>query len=63
MTDIKKSSHEWFKDPRFEQIVIMDPDGWDRWNYEASMAEPITEAEFRNRVRRSTQMFVKGLDI
>lgn len=60
---IKKSSHEWLKDPRFVNIVIMDPDGWDRRNYEVSMAELITETEFRERVKFSTTLFVRGLDI
>ena len=53
----KKNSHEW-KATR-QDLVIMDPDGWDRSNYEASMAELITEEEFDDRVSHSTCMIYK----
>lgn len=35
----------------------MDPDGWDRQNFEASWSEPITIAEFKRRVWMSTVNF------
>lgn len=38
-------------------VTVLDPDGWDRSGqqaFEASWAEPITEAEFRARVATST---------
>lgn len=38
-------------------VVVLDPDGWDRSNYVASWAEPITLAEFRSRVNMSTVRF------
>lgn len=37
-------------------IVVRDPDGWDRTNYDASWAEYITEEEFIHRASRSTIM-------
>jgi hypothetical protein len=50
----KKSSTEWLKTPGFAGVTVLDPDGWDRRNYEASMAEPITLEEFKHRLSRSS---------
>ena len=36
------------------EIVVLDPDGWDRNNFESSWSEKITEEEFRSRVDKST---------
>ena len=51
-----KSSNEWAKlafDSR--GLVILDPDGWDRRNYEYSFhQELISEEEFENRLLKST---------
>lgn len=53
----KKTSLDWYKEileshPKF---VIMDPDGWDRTNYDFSFnKELITKEEFKNRVFGST---------
>jgi hypothetical protein len=41
-------------DPKFNGLVILDHDGWDRQNFEQSMAELITEEEFNRRVGLST---------
>jgi hypothetical protein len=56
--EIKKTSKEWYDEiyPNRE-IVIMDPDGWDRSNWDYSWEEEqITENEFSMRVLRSTCM-------
>lgn len=37
---------------------IMDPDGWDRRNFDASWSERITEAEFVSRASMSTARHV-----
>jgi len=52
----RKPSTEWLKDREWAAYIIADPDGWDRRNLAASMAEPITLAEFRERLMRSTHM-------
>ena len=49
-----KSSFDWLNTPEFAGIVVVDPDGWDRKNYEASMTELITCEEFRKRLLLST---------
>lgn len=50
---IKKTSKEWTKD--MNKIKILDPDGWDRNNYNYSFnEEKITEEEFLFRLMRST---------
>lgn len=52
--NILRSSQVWAD---LTGIVIYDPDGWDRQNYEASWAEPISLAEFKRRVWMSTVNF------
>lgn len=57
MSPLTMSSYEWMRQPRFKDVVVLDPDGWDRSSIEAfdrSMHEPITEQEFICRVQRST---------
>lgn len=52
MSETKKTSDQWNKEFNIE---IMDPDGWDRANFEYSWyQEPITLEEFKNRVTIST---------
>lgn len=46
-----KSSNDWSLGLN---LVILDPDGWDRTNFRASWMELITEEEFSNRLMRST---------
>ncbi len=58
MEEILKSSYDWFKQPEFSRIVMMDPDGWDRTNYQASMEELITRKEFVDRLSLSTITFI-----
>lgn len=50
--DNKKSSREWQK--LYPQIKVLDPDGWDRNNFDSSWNELITLEEYNNRVIRST---------
>lgn len=48
-----KTSEEWRKD--YPDIVILDPDGWDRQNYDFSFNEElITKSEFECRLSMST---------
>ena len=49
---MKKTSSEWIKEYDCE---IVDPDGWDRTNYDYSFnEEKITRKEFELRLVRST---------
>jgi hypothetical protein len=53
-TPILKTSAEWYVD---YPIEILDPDGWDRNNYQYSWYEElITFEEFDRRVMKSTCM-------
>lgn len=49
-----KCAAAWLCEPQYRGIVVFDPDGWDRSNYEASWKEEITEDEFRARLLMST---------
>lgn len=53
---IKKTSEEWqsiFPDPK-----VLDPDGWDRKNYDYSWKEEkITLEEYETRRRHSTCLY------
>ena len=52
MKPIKKVSSEWIKEVGYE---IIDPDGWDRTNFDYSFnKEKITFEEFKNRIMNST---------
>ena len=58
----KLTSQEWYKIvyPN-KEVVIMDPDGWDRQNFKFSWFEElITEQEFHKRVMTSTCKFPVG---
>jgi hypothetical protein len=58
MTEELKTSKEWYDIvyPN-KEVVIMDPDGWDRSNWEYSWEEEqITQNTFMYRVIRSTCM-------
>ena len=59
----KKTSKDWYESmPEKEKVVIMDPDGWDRSNYEYSFNEElITEEEFHKRLCSSTCMWKTSL--
>ncbi len=47
----EKSADEWCVE---FGITVHDPDGWDRTNYYASWAEPLTALEFARRASEST---------
>ena len=51
-----KTSQQWCETiPAKYKLVIMDPDGWDRKNYQYSFhEEKITKDEFMMRMSRST---------
>lgn len=49
----RKTSQEWCDK---HQVFVIDPDGWDRANLASAWAERITEAEFNDRLLRSTMM-------
>lgn len=58
----KKPSQEWQK--LIKEVVVLDPDGWDRCNYEYSWEqEEITLKEFFKRVADSTCSYPEGFDI
>ena len=49
---IKKTSSEWVKEINW---IILDPNGWDKENYNYSFnIEKITEKEFNRRLMNST---------
>jgi len=63
---ILKNSEEWFKlhkegkggaFDKIKAVKILDPDGWDRSNFEESWNELITQEEFDNRLLISTCLF------
>jgi hypothetical protein len=51
-----KTSKEWYElVPKEHELIILDPDGWDRKNYDYSYNEElITKEEFKKRVSSST---------
>ena len=53
-----KTSQEWyvFLYPN-KEVIVYDPDGWDRTNYDFSWyEEQITQEEFNDRVSNSTTL-------
>ena len=57
--EMLRTSQEWLElyqkdNPGFE---IMDPDGWDRENFEQSWGEHIPEVIFKRRMMASTCRF------
>jgi hypothetical protein len=56
--EIKKTSEEWQK--KFKnKILVLDPDGWDRQNFEHSWKEEkISLEEFKKRCSTSTLTFL-----
>ncbi len=54
---MKKKPEEWLQEPEYELYKIIDPDGWDRKNFEVSWNEKIDEQEFVRRLRMSTTNF------
>ena len=56
---MKKTSEEWQKEC---SVIILDPDGWDRVNFDYSWNEElITKSEFEKRMVSSTCKFTRPL--
>ncbi len=55
----KLSAEEWLAEPEYKNLVIVDPDGWDRTpdNWSASWSEKITREEFVSRLMFSTSIY------
>ena len=52
---LKLTSDQWLKQPEYKDIKILDPDGWDRQNYQFSFFEElIDEIDFNERLKKST---------
>lgn len=51
-----RTSSEWVE---LLDLMIVDPDGWDRGNLAESWAEPICIDEFKRRAGRSTVDLVR----
>lgn len=49
-----KTSSEWLETEKFNEYIVLDPDGWDRKNLEESWNELITEQEMFKRIINST---------
>lgn len=56
--EILKTSSEWAEECLLPGEEILDPDGWDRQNYQVSFYnEEINESEFHKRLAQSTGMW------
>lgn len=53
LDDEKKTPEEWLN-TEFSYLEILDPDGWDRKNFEEDWKRPLTVAEFQQKVMAST---------
>ena len=52
---IVKTSDVWIKEDNYKHLTIMDPDGWDRQNFNFSFFnEEISEEEFNKRLMVSS---------
>lgn len=54
MENLYQTAKAWLKEPEYENILILDPDGWDRSNFERSWNELIDRDEFNIRLNKST---------
>lgn len=54
---VKRTPEEWLETTLYQNIEVLDPDGWDRSDFERSWAEPITRGEFERRLMLSTCKF------
>lgn len=52
--ELKLTPDEWLARSEFWGVVVVDPDGWDRTNFEKSWLEPLTHSEFKRRLEKST---------
>ncbi|MDO8415916.1 MAG: hypothetical protein Q7S87_06850 [Agitococcus sp.] len=51
--DVLKNSEQWQAE---KGVLVTDPDGWDRANFDASWAELICQSEFERRLGKSTAL-------
>lgn len=58
---MSKSADEWLASPEYLGVTILDPDGWDRFNFDTSWKEKITKREFNRRLSLSTSIIDKNL--
>lgn len=54
MSDDLLSAAEWLALPPYDKLKVVDPDGWDRSNFDASWSEKISEGEFNRRLMSSS---------
>jgi len=50
------TAEEWLNRPEYQDYTILDPDGWDRENFDVSWNEKISREEFIKRLYESTVM-------
>jgi len=63
MPECKKTSREWCRELRIAQRDILDPDGWDRTNFDYSFrAEKVSLEEFGDRLGCSTVRFSAAIN-
>lgn len=59
MSQELRTSEEWSNTR--QDVIVMDPDGWDRRNFQFSwFEEKITSSEFQRRLMRSTVQRVRA---
>ncbi len=51
---MKRDGQGWLAQPEYKGLVVMDPDGWNRTDFDNSWREEITKEEFDRRVLHST---------
>jgi chromosome segregation ATPase len=63
MTNLKKSQY-WLEEKIKETpgFVLLDPDGWNRLDFNFSWEEEITKEEFENRLLHSTSIIDKNMN-
>lgn len=53
-TEILLTPEEWLRTEAYKGLTILDPDGWDRTNFEVDWIKPITLADFNIKMGVST---------
>ena len=48
------TAEQWLATPYFQNYTVLDPDGWDRKNFDVSWNEKIDRDEFQRRLMQST---------
>jgi hypothetical protein len=60
MTHTKRKPEDWLKEPKYAGVTILDPDGWDRQNWEESWNTEIDEHDFSRRLFLCTVQYHRG---